>query len=258
MKEALYKIPLIDAFNSGDECPFCIIEEDLEHKALDFVVGSDSYMQDDIRAQTDSTGFCRSHLKKMFDYGNAQGNGLILNTHLRKLQSEFKDMLSKYKPSKASLKEKLPFGNKGYNFDNPIDPIAIWCKKKDISCYVCDYVKNSYDRYFDTFFYLYKKEADFTDMIKNCKGFCMHHFGELMESGRISLSEKEMQALSAIIFPLMEKNLARIQEDVSWFCDKFDYRNRDADWKNSKDAIQRGMQKLRGSHPDAAIYKQSK
>ena len=29
----------------------------------------------------------------------------------------------------------------------------------------------------------------------------------------------------------------------------YDYKNKDADWKNSKDAIQRGMQKLRGSDP---------
>ena len=31
--------------------------------------------------------------------------------------------------------------------------------------------------------------------------------------------------------------------------EKYDYKNKDADWKDSKDAIQRGMQKLRGSDP---------
>ena len=36
MKEALYKIPLIDAFKTDCECPFCVIERDLENKALDF------------------------------------------------------------------------------------------------------------------------------------------------------------------------------------------------------------------------------
>ena len=30
---------------------------------------------------------------------------------------------------------------------------------------------------------------------------------------------------------------------------KYDYKNKDANWKDSKDAIQRGMQKLRGSDP---------
>ena len=50
----------------------------------------------------------------------------------------------------------------------------------------------------------------------------------------------------------------RVQEDVSWFCDKFDYRNKDADWKNSRDAIQRGMEKLRGIRPDIPPHKQDK
>ena len=49
-----------------------------------------------------------------------------------------------------------------------------------------------------------------------------------------------------------------ISEDVSWMVEKFDYRNKDADWKNSKDAIQRGMQKLKGGYPADGPYKMSK
>lgn len=258
MKETLYKIPLIDAFKSGDECPFCVIERDLENKALDFVVGSDSYMQSDIREDTDNTGFCREHLKKMFDFGNAQGNGLILNTHMHKLLDSFRKQLSSYKPAKASLREKLPIGNKSYSFDAPQDPIAIWCASKDKSCYMCNYIKQNYDRYFDTFFFLYKKEQDFRELVAGCKGFCLHHFGHLMEASRTGLSASEAASLAETIFPIMEKNLSRVQEDVSWFCDKFDYRNKDADWKNSRDAIQRGMQKLRGRRPDEPAHKQDK
>ena len=52
-----------------------------------------------------------------------------------------------------------------------------------------------------------------------------------------------------IVLPLMHDNMNRIYEDVAWFIEKYDYKNKDADWKNSKDAIQRGMQKLRGSDP---------
>ncbi|MCR5520278.1 MAG: DUF6062 family protein, partial [Lachnospiraceae bacterium] len=35
--------------------------------------------------------------------------------------------------------------------------------------------------------------------------------------------------------------------DVEWFTDKFDYRNVDAPWKNSKDALVRGILKLNGA-----------
>ena len=65
-------------------------------------------------------------------------------------------------------------------------------------------------------------------------------------------------ALPAIILPLMQQNLDRLQEDVDWLVEKFDYRYKDADWKNSKDANQRGMQKLKGGYPADAPYKPSK
>ena len=54
---------------------------------------------------------------------------------------------------------------------------------------------------------------------------------------------------------LMEQNLERIEDELTWFVDKFDYRNKDADWKNSKDALQRTMQKLHGGYPADPVYR---
>ena len=74
MKEKLYTIPLMDAFKAEDECPFCFVERQLEQHAMDFVLGAGaSYMEDDVRAETDKMGFCRTHYKKMYDYGNLPG-----------------------------------------------------------------------------------------------------------------------------------------------------------------------------------------
>ncbi len=74
MKEKLYTIPLNDAVNAGDECPFCYIERNVEQDLMDFVLGScASYMESDVREDTDREGFCRTHMKKMFDYGNTLG-----------------------------------------------------------------------------------------------------------------------------------------------------------------------------------------
>ena len=62
MKESIYTIPLMDAFRSEDECPFCFLERQIEKHSIDFVLGSGaSYMEDDIRSQTDAAGFCRHH-----------------------------------------------------------------------------------------------------------------------------------------------------------------------------------------------------
>ena len=62
-------------------------------------------------------------------------------------------------------------------------------------------------------------------------------------------SGEEKKEFYATVLPLMKENFHRVYEDVAWFIEKYDYKNKDASWKDSKDAIQRGMQKLRGSDP---------
>lgn len=56
----------------------------------------------------------------------------------------------------------------------------------------------------------------------------------------------------------MEGELARMQEDIDWFIEKYDYRNADADWKTSKDAVQRTMQKIVGGYPADPVFKNKK
>lgn len=108
MKEQLYMIPLNDAVNAGDECPFCNIERQIEQNLSDFVLGSgSSYMESDIREQTDRQGFCRAHFKKMFDYGNTLGNGWILKTHYKRMQEEFDKVTKSYTPGHISFKSRF-------------------------------------------------------------------------------------------------------------------------------------------------------
>lgn len=65
MKEKLYTIPLMDAFKAEDECPFCFVERQLEQHAMDFVLGAGaSYMEDDVRAETDKWAFAVPTIRK--------------------------------------------------------------------------------------------------------------------------------------------------------------------------------------------------
>ena len=252
MKEQLYMIPLNDAVNADDECPFCYIERQIEQDLLDFVLGSgSSYMESDIREQTDKHGFCRTHFKKMFDYGNTLGNGWILKTHYNRMIAEFNKQIKSYSPGRISLKDK-------FRKDASSNPVSAFVKEKEASCYVCNYYKEHYDRYLDTFFYMYKKDEDFRRRIQNGKGFCLPHFGDLCTAMESKLTDSERSAFYTMLCELMQRNLERLSEDVSWLVEKFDYRNKDADWKNSKDAIQRGMQKLKGGYPAEPPYKMNK
>ena len=108
MKEKIYTIPLNDAVNADDECPFCFIERVVEQDLLDFVLGSgSSYMESDVREITDRTGFCRMHFKKMFDYGNTLGNGWILKTHYKKMNQELQEQFNKFTPGKSGFMARM-------------------------------------------------------------------------------------------------------------------------------------------------------
>lgn len=241
MKEVLYTIPMNDALNADTECPLCYIEKDVEQDLLDYVLGScSSYMEADTRALTDAEGFCRNHFKKMFEYGNTLGNGWILKTHYMTVNREFKDQIKHFKPIKQSLKDRI----KGSG--EPNNSMTKWVKEKENSCYICKRFDETFDRYIATFFHLYKNDADFRQKLSKSKGFCLSHFGILCNEAMDAIPEKDKDEFYSMMFRLMEENMDRLKEDVSWLVEKFDYKNKDADWKNSKDAVQRGMQKLKG------------
>ena len=254
MKEQLYTIPLNDAINAHDECPFCFVEREVEQDLLDFALGSaSSYMESDVREATDKAGFCRAHFKKMFDYGNTLGNAWILKTHYMEMRKQMADVMKKYQPEKSTFRSK--FSKPGPECKNSV---AAWIKEKDESCYICKRFADTYDRYLDTFFVMYKRDPEFVEKVKNSKGFCLHHFGDLCEAGESKLNDKQKAEFYPAMFELQAKHMDRLQEDVSWLVEKFDYRNKDADWKNSRDAIQRGMQKLKGGYPADPVYQQKK
>ena len=81
MKEKLYTIPINDAFAMDSECPICAMKTILENNAVEFTMGP-SYMEDDIRMETDRMGFCKAHMKMVFDQNNKLGLALVLKTHI--------------------------------------------------------------------------------------------------------------------------------------------------------------------------------
>ena len=246
MKENISTIPLMDAFHADDECPFCYLEREAEQHAVSFILGS-AYMEDDIRAKTDATGFCRHHYKMMYDYGNRLGSGLILSTHLKKLNQELAAQMDLFAPGKSSVFKRMQ--KTSLDKQGRETAIGQWIDEKTHSCYVCDHFKANYNRYLDTFFDLYKKDEEFARLFREGKGFCLPHFADLVETAEKKLNDKQKAEFYPTLFKIMKENYQRLQKEVTWFTDKFDYRNKDKDWGNSKDSIQRCMQKLGGGYP---------
>ena len=249
MKEKLYTIPLNDAFRANDECPFCYIERNVEQDLLDFVLGSGaSYMESDVRSDTDQDGFCRAHFKKMFDYGNPLGNALMMQTYLIGLRKEMEQQLNDFElPAKKSL-----FGKK----ETEELPLVTWLKEKNGSCFLCNKIDYNMQRYYATFFHLIK-DAQFREKVEASKGLCLCHMEALLTAADEHLQNGQREWFYETLANLQRQHFARIQEDLDWFVEKFDYRNASADWKNSKDAVSRTMQKLAGIYPADPPYKQN-
>ena len=247
MKEQLHTIPVNEAFDSADECPFCYLRRQSEQRSIRFVAGpSASYMEPEVREVTDETGFCPQHLKKLYDYGNTLGNALMLQTYyariLKNLRSEI-EVFERPGPKKLFAKPK-----------EESSPLAEVLTREVQNCYICRQLESSMDRYYRTFFAL-TKEPEFRAKAENCKGFCLTHFSELLRSAGLYLPNSQRDWFYDRIFPVMEQNLTRVKEDLDWLIAKYDYRNASAPWGNSRDALQRTMQKLGGGYVADKPYK---
>lgn len=249
MKEKIHTIPVNEAFDSGDECPFCYLERAVEQRAIRYILGPGaSYMEPDVRATTDDVGFCRSHYQKMYDYGNALGNALMMQTYYAKMMDELSRQLDDFEmPDKRSL---LPMRKQ----KETKLPLLEWLQKKQATCYICNRIEENQKRYLETFFVLIK-EHEFREKVERSKGFCMHHFGQLLDCARDDLPNSQREWFYETVVELMKTHIDRVKEDIDWFVQKHDYRYAGAPWKNATDAVPRGMQKLRGGHPSDKPYK---
>lgn len=233
MDEQLYTIPVNDAFDSNCECPLCVMRRALEVDAIEFTMGP-SYMDDDVRMQTNKTGFCAEHVRMLYANGNRLGLGLMLHTHM---QQVIKDV--------TSLQEK-PVTGKSL-FSKGRNPLVGYFEDLEKSCFICDRINRMFSRYVDTIFYLYRKDKAFRNKFAAGKGFCNSHYALLRGRSESALSGKDREEFVRVLDKLYLENMKRVCDDVEWFTDKFDYRNVDAPWKNSKDALVRGILKLNGA-----------
>lgn len=234
MKEQIYTIPVIDGFKEGGECPFCNMYKKLESDAVDYMLGP-SYMEDDIRAETDKTGFCKNHYSQMYAKQNRLGLALMVHTHLKRINNDLEGI------SNINIETQRKLFSKSKSDSNRISP---YLNNITNSCYVCNKINITFDRYLDTFFFIWKKKEDIKEYVKESNGFCLEHFSNLISEGQTKLNASEYKDLLNIIVPLEKQQLKRLEEEVDWFINKFDYRYNDQPWKTAKDALPRSLTKL--------------
>lgn len=245
MKQEIHTVPVVEAFQREDECPFCLMQRDAEQRAIRFFAGpSASYMEPEIREITNRTGFCDDHMKKLYDYGNMLGAALMVQTHYADLLEDLQAHLEQRMPKKRLFSRKKE------------DSVPIWqyLQERTDRCVICDRVEDSMDRKYRVFFSLLKEE-EFCRILEQSRGFCVPHFSQLLQAAEKHLPQSKAAWFYPAVYRVMEQNLLRVKEDLDWFVQMHDYRNASADWKNSRDALKRAMQKLNGIYPADPPYR---
>lgn len=231
MTEKIYTIPVNEAFDTDCECPICTMYKKLETDAIEFTMGP-SYMEDDVRMETNRLGFCEEHIKLLYRKQNRLGLALIMLSHM---DNAVRDMekLAKSKPSPAGLFKKT--GESG---------LKQYADKLNESCYICNRIDNTFNRYISTVFYLYRNEDSFRTKYAASKGFCIKHYALLYDTAPSFLHGDMLSDFIKLTNKLFFDNMQRVRDDLKWFTDKFDYRYVNEPWKNSEDALPRTINKI--------------
>ncbi len=229
MKEQLYTIPVNDAFTSGCECPLCAMRKELEKNAIAYTMGP-SYMEDDNRAMTDRLGFCGKHMMDLYHEKNRLGLALMLNTHMDKVIQDLKNCAAQKTGSDKLFKK-----------NHTASPVGMYVQELEQHCFICERVEDTFCRYVDTIFHLWKKEASFRDAFQNSNGFCVFHYSCLYDEAKAHLSGASYDEFISILNDVFFTHMERVNKDISWFINKFDYRYQNEPWNNAKDALPRGI-----------------
>lgn len=152
----------------------------------------------------------------------------MTHTHLVKVLKSIENNLKE--PKKTLFKK-----------DKNNESLESYLKKVNSSCYICDKIDNTFNRYVDSFFYLLKKEKEFSTLFQNTNFFCLEHFQLLLEISENKLNGDLKIEFTKTLFNIQHKYMQELIGDIDWFIKKYDYRYKDEPYKNSKDSLNRSI-----------------
>lgn len=233
MKETIYTIPVNEAFETPCECPLCRLQRRFENDRVNYYLGP-SLMEPENRIETNESGFCARHFALMYDTrANRLGLGLMIHTHMceQNVRLEKAAGIKNGEIKKAS---------------KAADAVLKYVDSIQSECCICRDLDKTMERYCEVITHMYFSEDEFKKRFEGGLGFCMPHFALLIRAAKKYLFGNRQEAFISMLINMQLTNLKRIEADVEWFTKKFDYRNRDADWGTSKDAVPRSIEKLTG------------
>ena len=234
MREHIDTIPVWDAFKQDCECPLCELKSAKEEMYVGSFTGG-SVMEPDTRVEVNMKGFCARHFRLMMVGDRRLGVALMAHTYLKQTMARLGEANQAVQnvPARGGFFSRKPVA--GVN----LKPITD-------SCILCDRLNATMERYLYTAVHLWKKDPSFRSQLKNTKGFCLKHYAALLNAAPEQLSGAELKQFTDMLNEVEMTNLKRIADEIEWFTLKFDHKNADKPWGNSRDALPRTVLKLRG------------
>ena len=226
MREDICSIPIHDVFEPRDGCPICRMRDMLEDRIATYITGA-ARMEPDVRIETNRLGFCKDHFDLVLSRGSRLSVALILESHLKEVE------------------EKLVFP-KGDRL--PAKKVLADLDRAEHSCFMCENIETNIRHLLETVTHLWQKEEDFRTLYAQQPYVCLPHYRILLSAAE-KMNKKTYQPFVQETRRLAGNYLRELEKDVTHFCRMFDYRNKDSDWGNSKDSIERSIQYLTSRQP---------
>ncbi len=247
MRYHIDTIPVWDALKGGGECMLCTLRRTIERNDVDRFLGG-SVMEPDTRVRVNEKGFCQRHHALLYAQQNRLGHALMTHTHLRETRAKAQELL-KAAASGAQAGRNAPLVKRALGKGGGKDALreaAAELEGLTQTCILCESIEENMNRYAYTFMHLYGSDAAFRKAFQESNGVCLKDAALLLRMAADALDAKKQADFAADLASLTEKNMKRVEDELEWFTLKFDYRNADKPWNNSRDALERAVTKLRG------------
>lgn len=234
-------IPVWDAVKTACDCPICLLYKQVEDKSVAFFSGA-SVMEPDIRIQVNEKGFCQHHQQSLYAEKNRLGHALMMLSHA----SETLEKIKKIEASSRSSGSGTRSGIFGKSKDKTGSSTSADLFRISGSCVICERINEVCQSYLYTFLYLVKTDPAFTKTLAGTKGLCIPHTAVLLNKAQNELSGDQFNSLRSLLLEKIRINMEQTISDLDFFTRKFDYRNADQPWGNSKDANERMINLING------------
>lgn len=237
-------IPVWDALREHNGCLICALRARLENDSVSYFLGG-SVMEPDIRIKVNEKGFCRHHQYMLSQQKNKLGHALMMLSHTDEILEKLKKLSDDHTPAAREKKRLFPLrasageSEAGKQLAESLGLLAS-------SCVICEQIEEILTRYVHTFLHLYKNDAAFKKEFTVSQGACLSDAALLIRAAGKEYSQDLYAEITTLLLSQLTHTLAADREDLSWFTQKFDYRNADKPWENSKDAVERTVNELQG------------